>query len=148
MFSFSDFYHKKLTFFSFSRTQRYISSLESIYIYLYYPIYIYITTFLYIPYLYILYSLSSIAAKLKNYIQQIILACISLMILCCWKLFLLSWERRIFTCVKSITKIQKPIQKFISNSSQKLLSEHSFQKIFNNYYQRNHSEHFLETNIR
>ena len=83
----------------------------------------------------------------------IILACINLMILCCWKLSLLLWEIKIFTniftyCVKSIAKIQKPIQRFIANSSQKLLLEHSLQNIFNNYDQRNYSKRSLKTIIR
>ena len=47
----------------------------------------------------------------------IILPSIKLMILCCWKLFLLLWERKIFTCVKHIAIIQNPIQKLIVNSS-------------------------------
>ena len=47
----------------------------------------------------------------------IILPSIKLMILCCWKLFLLLWERKIFTCVKYIAIIQNPIQKLIVNSS-------------------------------
>ena len=82
----------------------------------------------------------------------IILACINLMI-CCWKLSLLLREIKIFTkiftyCVKSIAKFQKPIQKFIANGSQKLLLEYSFQKIFNNYYQRNYSKRCLQAMIR
>ena len=60
----------------------------------------------------------------------IVLACINLMVISCRKLLLLLWERKTFTCVKSISKIQKPIQKLIANSSQKLISEHSVQTIF------------------
>ena len=76
--------------------------------------------------------------RIKSY-TLIILACIKL-ILCCWKPFLILWERKIFTCVNYIAVIQKAIQKFIANSPQKLLSEHSFQAIFSNCYQRNHSK--------
>ena len=87
-------------------------------------------------------------SKIKSQ-TLIILACINLMILRCWKLSLLLWEIRIFTyCVKFIAKIQKPIQKFIASSPQKLLLEHTFQTILNNYYQRNHSKRFLQTIIR
>ena len=139
------FYLKKLVFFciflkmdTFSRSQLHNSPLESIYIYRYYPVYI---TLLY-PYLHIYYTLlvhlqqdSRIIFNKQSYWQilcriksqtLIVLACISLMVICCRKLFLLLWERKTFTCVKYAAKIQKPIQKFIANSSQKLLSEHSF----------------------
>ena len=81
--------------------------------------------------------------------RPLILACINLMILCCWKLSLLLWKRKILTYfVKSIAKIQKPIQKFIANSSQKLLLEHSFQTVFNNYFQRNPCKHYLVIIVR
>ena len=108
--------------------------------------------------------------RIKSY-TLIILACIKL-ILCCWKPFLILWERKIFTCVNYIAVIKRQsknslqtahrsyyqsthskqylitvIRETIPNFFYKLQSDKSLQVILTNCYQRNHLKHYLVTII-